>query len=87
MIEKYQTKMGKPLYGWILKLLGFALCMALLYFLFGRLFAAAIPYDFTASAAGPAILILVLLAAFVLYDIAFSILIGFFRINILPKLK
>ena len=87
LIEHWQTQQGKPLWGWALKLLGFGLCMALLYLVFSALFAAAIPYDFTASAAGPTILIAVLLAAFVVYDIAFSILIGWFRINVLPKLK
>ena len=87
LIERFQTRQGKPLYGWILKVLGFALCMVLLYFLFRSFFAAAIPYDFTASPAGPVILAVVLVAAFVVYDIAFSILIGWFRIKILPKLK
>lgn len=87
LIERVQTKLGKPLYGWILKLLGFALCMAVLYYLFSKFFASAIPYDFTASPAGPILVAVILLAAFVVYDIAFSILIGFFRIKILPKLK
>lgn len=87
LIEAFQTRQGKPWLGWLLKLLGFAACMALLYFAFGKLFAAAIPYDFSGSAAGPALLAAVLLIAFVVYDIAFSILIGWFRIRILPKLK
>ena len=87
LIERMQTRLGKPLYGWILKVLGFALCMAVLYCLFAQFFTAAIPFVFPESTVGPAILAVVLLAAFVVYDIAFSILIGFFRIKILPKLK
>ena len=87
LIERTQTRLGKPLYGWVLKVLGFALCMAVLYYLFRGFFASAIPYDFTASPAGPILVALVLLAAFVVYDIAFSILIGWFRIKVLPKLK
>lgn len=87
LIEKYQTKLGKPLYGWVLKLLGFALCMTLMYVLFTKLFAAAIPAALTESAAGPVLLVLALLAAFAAYDIAFSILIGWVRLKVLPKLK
>ena len=87
LIERFQTEQHKPLYGWILKVLGFALCMVVLYYVFRAFFASAIPYDFTASAAGPILVAAVLLVAFVVYDIAFSILIGFFRIKILPKLK
>ena len=87
LIERYQTRMEMPLWGWILKLLGFAACMALLYWLFSTLFAAAIPYAFRESAAGPYILMGALLIGFVLYDVAFSILIGWFRVKILPKLK
>lgn len=87
LIESLQTKTGKPILGWALKLLGFGLCMTALYLIFGTLFANAIPYDFSANAAGPAVLIAALLAAFVLYDIAFSILIGWFRVKVLPKLR
>ena len=87
LIERFQTRMEKPLYGWILKLLGFAACMALLYWLFYSFFAKGVPYAFTEYTAGPAILVIALLLGFVLYDIAFSILIGVFRIKILPKLK
>ena len=87
LIEKLQTRLGKPLYGWILKLLGFALCMAVLYYLFSKFFLSGIPFKFTEYTAGPAILVIALLLAFVFYDIAFSILIGWFRIKVLPKLK
>lgn len=87
LIERMQTQLGKPLYGWVLKLLGFALCVGVLYVLFSGFFAAAIPYDFTASPTGPILVAAALLAAFVAYDIAFSILIGWFRIKVLPKLK
>ncbi len=87
MIERFQYKIGKPWLGWVLKILGFAACMLLLYFLFGQLFAAGIPYAFTEYMAGPYILVIALLLAFVFYDIAFSILIGWFRIKVLPKIK
>lgn len=87
LIEGLQAKIGKPWLGWALKLLGFAVCMALLYFLFGKLFAAGIPYAFSEYSAGPYILVIALLLAFVVYDIAFSILINWFRIKILPKLQ
>ena len=86
-IERFQTQQGKPLYGWILKLAGFAVCMLLLFYLFNRLFAAAIPYAFTEYRTGYYILSIALLLGFFLYDVAFSILIGWFRIKVLPKLK
>ena len=87
LIERWQTEHQKPLVGWILKLMGFALCMSLLVLIFGKLFAAAIPFDFSEFTAGPYILLIVLPLAFVLYDLAFSILIGWFRLNVLPKIK
>ena len=86
-IEGFQTRAGKPWLGWLLKLLGFAACMALLYLAFGQFFAAGIPFDFTRSAAGPWILAVALLAAFAAYDAAFSILIGWFRLRVLPRLR
>ena len=86
-IERYQTEHENPLMGWFLKVLGFAVCMTLLYLAFNALFASAIPFDFTGSIFGPSLLVTVLLAAFIFYDIAFSILIGFFRVKILPRLR
>ncbi|MBO4419482.1 MAG: hypothetical protein J5789_06645 [Oscillospiraceae bacterium] len=86
LIEGLQVKKGRPVLGWTLKVLGFGVCMALLYFVFQALFTGAIPYDFSKSALGPAILIGALLIAFVIYDIAFSGLINWFRVKILPKL-
>ena len=86
LIEDLQTRLGKIAVGMALKLLGFAACMTVLYFVFGTLFANAIPYDFTENAIGPAVLIGALLAAFVIYDIAFTRLINWFRIKVLPKL-
>ncbi|MBQ1411209.1 MAG: hypothetical protein IIY94_08045 [Oscillospiraceae bacterium] len=85
-IEGLQEKTKKPVLGWCWKLAGFALCMALLYLLFRALFLSAIPYDFSQSAWGPAVLIAALLAAFVVYDHAFSVIIAWFRSRILPKL-
>jgi hypothetical protein len=87
LIEGFQTKTGKTWLGWLLKLLGFAVCMAVLYVLFSGFFASGVPFAFTEYTAGPALLVIALLAAFVVYDIAFSILIGWFRMRILPKLK
>lgn len=86
LIEALQARLGKPWLGWLLKRLGFAACMLLLYLAFSGLFAAAIPYAFSEHSAGPFILAAVLLAAFAVYDYAFSILITFFRVKILPKL-
>ena len=85
-IEALASRLQKPWLGWPLKLLGFSACMLLLYLAFSTLFAAALPYAFSESSAGPVILIAALLGAFVAYDIAFSILISFFRARILPKL-
>ena len=87
LIERWQTEHKKPLLGWLMKLLGFALCMSLLVLLFGKLFAAAIPFQFSEYSAGPYIILLILPLAFVLYDVAFSILIGWFRLKVLPKIK
>ena len=87
LIERLQTKTGKPILGWALKLLGFAICMVMIYVVFEVLFFEAIPLDLTQITAGPVILIVALLAAFVVYDIAFSILIGWFRIKVLPMLR
>lgn len=86
LIEALQARLGKPWLGWLLKRLGFAACMLLLYLAFSGLFAAAIPYAFSEHSAGPFILAAALLAAFAVYDYAFSILITFFRVKILPKL-
>ena len=61
--------------------------MALLYLAFHTLFSNAIPLDFSSIPAGPAVLIAGLLAAFLVYDYAFSIFIGFFRAKVLPKLR
>lgn len=58
---------------WIAKLCFFAGCMALLFFLFRELFFAALP-DQTLW-----ILLAALCAAFILYDIAFTALVSFYR--------
>ena len=86
-IERLQTRLGKPLIGWVLKLIGAAICVTLFWMLFSALFAASLPAFFKESTFGPAVVCLILVAAFLAYDVAFSILIGFFRIRILPKLK
>lgn len=86
LAEGLQVKLGRPWLGWGLKLLGFGACMLLLYSLFGKLFAAAIAFDFSQYPAGHWLLIGVLFAAFLAYDIAFSILIGYFRAKLLPRL-
>ena len=85
LIEAWQTRMGKPALGWGLKLLGFALCGAVLYGALRTFFVAALPFDL--SSLGLLLACLVLTAAFLVYDVAFSILIGWFRINLLPKLR
>ena len=85
-VERLQTKLGKPLIGWALKLVGAAVCLALLYFLFRSGFLAAIP-SAVLGKAGVMVVCLILAICFVLYDIAFSILIGYFRIHILPRFQ
>jgi hypothetical protein len=86
LIERLQTRLGKVWIGWILKLLGACLCVGLLYFLFRGSFLAGIPAA-VRSTAGPIVVGLILAAAFVAYDIAFSILIGYFRARILPRIR
>ena len=85
-VERLQTKLGKPLIGWALKLVGAAVCLILLYFLFRSGFLAAIP-SAVLGKAGVMVVCLILAICFVLYDIAFSILIGYFRIHILPRFQ
>lgn len=87
LIERWQMKEEMPLWGWILKILGFSACMALLYWLFSSLFAAAIPFAFAEYTFGPYILLIALAICFVVYDVAFTILIGWFRAKVQPKLR
>ncbi len=87
LIEAFQTRKGKPWMGWLLKLLGFAACICLLWFVFVSFFTAALPAGIFESGYGRIVLLIVLPIAFIVYDIAFSILIGWFRIKVLPKLK
>ena len=86
LIEGLQAKHGSPWLGWCLKLSGFGACMLLLFFLFGKLFAAALAWNFIDSSTTGWLLVGVLSAAFVAYDIAFSILIEYFRAKLLPRL-
>lgn len=83
--EGLQIKTGKPALGWLLKLIGFGVCLTLLYLLFRSGFLGAVPgmiRDQSLLLIG-----LLLAAAFVVYDVAFSILIGYFRIHILPRIN
>lgn len=84
--ERLQTKLGKPWIGWILKIAGFIACILLVFFLFSAAFSSAVPLSLSSKALEAAALGL-LCVCFVLYDVAFSILIGYFRIHILPRLK
>lgn len=86
-IEALQSKTGKAWLGWGLKLLGFCACMAVLYFFLRSLFSAGLSYDVSNGSLSPVIWIAGLLVAFVVYDCAFSILIGWFRTRVLPKLR
>lgn len=85
-IEGVQTRIRKPWIGWVLKLIGFGICMLLLYLLFRSGFVGAIPGAIM-SKYGLLVVGLALAVCFVLYDIAFSILIGYFRIKILPRFQ
>ena len=85
LIEILQTRLKKPALGWALKVVGFSVCMAVFYLLFRDLFLASLPELTSTWILG--FLAAVLLICFVLYDIAFSIMIGFFRIRILPRIK
>ena len=84
--ERLQIKLGKAWVGWLLKIAGFLLCMLLLYFLFHAAFAAAIPVNLSGIAFLAAAMA-ILCVCFVFYDVAYSILIGYFRIRILPRVK
>ena len=86
LIEGLQTRLGKPWLGWLLKLLGFAACAGLLLIVFRAVFTAALPEQLLGTRFGPWLLAAGLTAAFVFYDIAFSGLIGYFRVKILPRL-
>lgn len=85
-IEGLQTRMHKPLAGWVLKLLGAGVCLTLLFFLFRSGFLGAIP-GAVLNRYGLAVAALLLAVSFVVYDIAFSILIGYFRVHILPRFQ
>lgn len=89
VIEAWQTRHGKPVPGWIMKLLGAALCLAIMYVAFrGLLFSGENPILFSSDSSGVMSLLFgAMLLAFAAYDVAFSILIGWFRLNVLPKLK
>ncbi len=86
VIERLQTRLGKPWLGWIMKVAGFAACMMLLFFLFNAAFTSAVPMSLSSNVLKAAALG-ILCVCFILYDVAFSILIGFFRIRILPRLR
>ena len=86
-IERLQTKVGNQVFGWLLKLLGFTVCMMGMYLLLTASFDDAIPAKLREWSVGPAVLLPILLIAFAIYDVAFSILVGWFRVRILPKLK
>lgn len=85
-IEKIQTRIHKPWMGWVMKLLGAGLCMTLLYFLFRSGFLGAIP-EAVLGRFGLLVVGLLLMVCFIVYDIAFSILIGYFRVRILPRFQ
>ena len=86
LIERLQTKLGKAWLGWLLKLAGAALCAAGLWLIFRGSFFAGIPAAFRTKA-GMAVTCVILAAAFIAYDIAFSILIGYFRLKIRPRIQ
>ena len=89
MIEAWQTRHEKPLLGWIMKLLGVCLCLAVMYAVFrSLLFSGSSPILFSSD--NSLVMLLMfggLLLGFAVYDVAFSILIGFFRLRILPRIQ
>lgn len=85
-IEGLQTRIRKPLVGWVLKLVGAGICLTLLFFLFQSGFLGAIP-GAVLNRYGLIVVCVLLAVSFVVYDIAFSILIGYFRIHILPRFQ
>ncbi|MBQ1589606.1 MAG: hypothetical protein II106_02675, partial [Oscillospiraceae bacterium] len=87
LIERLRNRLGKPWLGWLLKLLGFAVCAALLLILFRAVFTAPLPERLLGTGYGPWLLAAGLTAAFVFYDIAFSGLIAWFRSTVLPRLR
>lgn len=87
LIERLRNRLGKLWLGWVLKLLGFAVCAALLLILFRAVFTAPLPERLLGTGYGPWLLAAGLTAAFVFYDIAFSGLIAWFRSTVLPRLR
>ena len=69
---------------WLIKIALFSAAAAVFYFAFSAMFSALIP---AAKLPHPALVIPVLLAAFVLYDVAFTGLIGFYRRRIAGRLR
>ena len=86
-IEALQGKTGKAWLGWVLKLLGFSACISVLYFFLRSFFFAGLSNDFSDSSLNPMIWVAGLLTVFVVYDYVFSILIGWFRTKVLPRLR
>ena len=84
-IERLQTKYERPFIGWALKLSGLLLCATVLFQFFRSAFLAGLRV-IENTTLGPGVIAVCIVAAFVIYDVAFSILIGWFRVKILPKL-
>lgn len=81
IIKSLIERIGNRLIEWPLKLVLFATCAVLMYFLFRTVFFSALPqYAVPLLFAG-------LAACFVLYDIAFSALISFYVRRIMPHVK
>ena len=89
LIEAWQTRRRKAALGWGIKLIGTALCLGIMYLVFrGLLFSGENPVLFSSDSGSVLMLLFgAMLLAFAAYDVAFSILIGWFRIHILPRIK
>lgn len=84
--EQLQTRLERPVIGWGIKCFGLLLSTTVLFQFFRAAFLA--PLGFLQKTSfGPYVLAVLLVAAFVLYDLAFSTMIGYFRVKILPRLR
>ena len=89
LIEGWEQKSCRRIPAWGMKLLGTAICLALMYIVFrALLFDAQAPILFYSDKTWMmGLFFFALMLAFVAYDYAFTKLIGFFRFKILPLIQ
>ena len=83
-VKSLIERIGRLWLEWIVKLALFSAVAAVFYFAFSAMFSSLIP---AAKLPHPALIIPVLLAAFALYDVAFTGLIDFYRSRIAGRIR